>query len=80
MRPFDDLVAIKCPRCGDITMVSMTTAQYSEWQLPKRHRRDVGAIFPDKKAVERETLITGLCQECQTQIFKACEEPEEDES
>ena len=49
-------VAKVCPFCKSITWVSVPVEAYEAWL--------------DGSATDRETLISGICPECQKEIFE----------
>lgn len=54
-----------CPLCGKITYVAVNGDDYEKWQ----HGTLVQRAFPYLSADEREVLITGMCYECQDDVF-----------
>lgn len=61
---------IKCPECGQRWTITLTNDQerrFFEYRNDKELM--IQQVFPDLNAVEREFLKTGLCPECQEEIF-----------
>lgn len=61
------IVPCTCPFCGKVSRIHTTTAAWNAYQD--------GALaqdaFPDLSIADRETLISGLCLECQADFFDA---------
>lgn len=64
-------VAKICPSCKTTTWVGIPIEAYEEWNMGICLQK----AWPEGSATERETLISGLCPECQKKVF----EEEEDE-
>ena len=54
-----------CPECGKKTTITVDIDAYARW----RNGELIQRAFPDMSADDRETLMTGLCIDCQKQIF-----------
>ena len=60
-----NVVAITCPFCGEDYAVEVDLAQYEAWQNGKL----IQNAMPDLTPTEREQLISGLCPQCQAEMF-----------
>lgn len=61
------IIACVCPLCGRQTNVACTYEQYKEYMLnPGALVQDV---FADRDATTRETIISGMCADCQNNFF-----------
>lgn len=58
-------VACVCPVCGEVTFIEVRCEDWDEWGYGKSAQQ----AFPYLTATERETLISGLCEECQNDVF-----------
>lgn len=68
------IIACICPLCGRQTNVACTYEQYKEYMLnPGALVQDV---FADRDATTRETIISGMCADCQNNFFS--DEDEDD--
>jgi len=54
-------VSCRCPLCGNRSIITCKSSEYSAYLLGAL----VQEAFPNLKLNERETLISGLCDECQ---------------
>ena len=65
MKKFDSFVEIRCPFCGNVTLLSVVEEDFQKWQG--------GALIQDAMPYmdreSRETLISGICLECQKDVF-----------
>lgn len=61
------LVEIPCPKCNYSHNTLFTTREYKMWVANKEKIQD---IFPKADKVYREFLISGLCYECQKEVFE----------
>lgn len=62
----------RCPNCNKQTDIELEAEKLHRWQAGE-HVQDV---WPEKSAIERETLISGVCSdECWDKLFP----PEEGE-
>ena len=59
-------IETKCPFCGKINEVEMNETAFIEWQYNGKNIQDAA---PEMSATEREMLISGICPECQKEIF-----------
>lgn len=68
------IVITVCPFCGHMNEVAVNEADYWDW--------DDGMLvqnaFPYLSADEREMLISGICLDCQKDIFNSDEEEDAD--
>lgn len=62
-----------CPFCGEVHVVEVREADYCKY----RNGELVQKAFPYLTATEREQIISGMCPECQKDIFG--DEEDEDE-
>lgn len=58
-------VSCYCPMCGSKTVVNIPVEAYEAWQMGV----SIQEAWPEGSLSERETLISGLCSECQNEIF-----------
>lgn len=65
------IVSIVCPFCGKAHEVEVFEGDYLDWQDGKLAQD----AFPYLDATQREELISGLCPECQADIFGDEDEP-----
>ena len=69
-------VAKVCPFCKSITWVSVPVEAYEAWQMGMGMGMGmcmcmcIQHAWPDGSATDRETLICGICPECQKEIFE----------
>lgn len=66
-------VARVCPTCKQTTFVTVPTANYEAWCMGVC----IQNAWPTGSVAEYETLITGLCPECQSETIKELEEDEQ---
>ena len=66
-----------CPFCGHQTDITCTYEQYREYTLNPRAL--VQDVFADKDVHTRETIVSGMCKDCQDRFFTEDEEEEEEE-
>lgn len=64
----DLYLEITCPRCNHKTMVSMDKLGYNLWL---KNNLKVQSLFPDASKEHRELLISGLCIDCQKEVFES---------
>ena len=62
----DRAVAKVCPLCKNTTWVSVPVEAYEAWQMGMC----IQNAWPDGSATDRETLISGICPECQKETFE----------
>lgn len=55
-----------CPFYGCLTDIEVEVEQYESWAFGGVLIQDA---FPTLSATERETLISGICPDCQDDIF-----------
>lgn len=55
-----------CPFCGEKTVIEVTEEQAFAYFYTDAL---VQNIFPEMEASSRETLISGICEKCQENIF-----------
>ena len=66
-------VAFKCPFCENVTTITVPANEYIKWATGEELVQNCfKSLGPD----ERELFITGMCFDCQSDVF---EEKEEDE-
>lgn len=65
------IISIACPFCGKAHEVEVFEGDYLDWQKGKLAQD----AFPYLDATQREELISGLCPECQADIFGSEDEP-----
>lgn len=58
-----------CPFCGEDYMMDVTDEQYERYEQYTKKGGYIQDVFPDLNAVEREFLKTGMCLNCQGDIF-----------
>lgn len=67
-------IAIECPFCGQVTFIETTAEAIRAYEN--------GALaqdaFPHLSVEDRETIISGLCWECQDNVFGDEEDEDED--
>lgn len=66
-------VSCTCPFCGKVTEVLVPARGYRLWQEGEL----IQNALPDLCLTDRETLISGLCLDCQADVFDAEMEEEE---
>lgn len=66
-------VSCTCPFCGMTTEVLVPARGYRLWQEGEL----IQNALPDLCLADRETLISGLCLDCQADIFDAKMDEEE---
>lgn len=64
---------VTCISCGDIHTIEMTQAQSDEWFGPRHERRLIQRIFPEMSPGDREMLLSGICNDCFSDIAKDME-------
>ena len=59
------MVTKVCHTCGKSSYIDIPKDAYEKWQfgIP------IQEAWPEGSATERETLISGLCKECQEGVF-----------
>ena len=62
----DKAVAKVCPFCKRTIWVSVPVEAYEAWQMGMC----IQNAWPDGSAIDRETLISGICPECQKETFE----------
>lgn len=62
---------VTCPDCGGKTVMRLDPDRFHAWVNGKL----IQHAFPDLNPTQRETLITGLCDSCQDELYGL---PEED--
>jgi len=55
------LLGVKCPLCGESTIIVMRRDKYVRWNNDKELIQNV---WPDLTAAQREIMITGLHDTC----------------
>ena len=59
-------IGVQCPFCGCITELEIPLEGYFAWKLDGEL---VQNAFPELTPTEREMLISGICPDCQKDIF-----------
>ena len=59
-------VGFECPMCGEYHMLTVDLEQYLNYQSGEL----VQDAFPHMSPTDRERFISGLCPDCQKEIFK----------
>lgn len=59
-------IAKVCPLCKSTTWLSVPVEAYEAWQMGMT----IQHAWPDGSATDRETLISGICPECQKETFE----------
>ena len=59
------IIRTECPRCHCLNHIHTTREQFESWEAGEL----VQNVFPDLDPTDRESLISGLCPECQTFFF-----------
>lgn len=65
MKEKDLIIQINCPFCGAIHTVEVNSGEFYEWQDGAR----IQEAMPHLSPTEREQLISGLCPDCQSEVF-----------
>lgn len=60
----------KCPFCGQVTIINIPTEKYIKWQEGEL----IQNAMPNLTVFSRETLISGVCWDCQDKIFETEDE------
>ena len=74
MKNRDSMVQVTCPFCGNVTLLPVNTEDFNAWQAGAL----IQDVMPYMEPAERETLISGLCDECQGRMFKDPFDDDED--
>ena len=70
-----------CPNDWGRNEVVMTNSQFCEYERAVEdpaHARRVQEIFPDLTPEQREFLMSGLCHDCQEDVFGCPDEKKDD--
>lgn len=59
------LYDFRCPCCGVHTYLALDIEAVDEW----RNGALAQNVFPELSVTDRETIISGLCEDCQSEIF-----------
>lgn len=59
------MIEIGCPFCGRVHYVAVDEDDFVSWQTGEL----VQKAFPYLNATERESLISGMCPDCQAEMF-----------
>lgn len=54
-----------CPFCGKVNRIIVNAESYRMWQSGALIQR----VFPMVSATEREILMSGICEDCQDDVF-----------
>ena len=68
-------IEVCCPFCGYVSAVCVNAMDYADWKRGGL----VQNCFPYLAPFEREILISGLCPECQDDVFGSDEEEEDED-
>lgn len=68
---FDAEVVVVCPFCGKATTIQVVEKDYCAWKFEGALIQNAMPYLP---ANVRETLISGVCDECQDELFAPFEE------
>lgn len=68
---FDAEVVVVCPFCGKATTIQVVEEDYCAWKFDGVHIQNAMPYLP---ANVREMLISGVCDECQDELFAPFEE------
>lgn len=63
---FDTEVDVVCPFCGKTTTIQVVGKDFYAWKFEGALIQDAMPYLP---ANVRETLISGVCDECQDELF-----------
>lgn len=55
-----------CPFCGGVTIIDVNADDYAAWQAGELAQN----AFPYLDAADREVLISGICYNCQDEVFE----------
>ncbi len=67
------IIRTVCPFCGKLNHIHAKQSEFDAWQAGAL----VQDAFPTMSLADRESLISGLCLDCQADIFDAEMEEEE---
>lgn len=59
-------ILLTCPICGKTHTVSVDFEEYCSWAFDGELAQNA---FPTMSATDREKLISGMCEDCQNDIF-----------
>ena len=59
------MVTKVCHTCGKVSYIDIPKDAYEKWQFGML----IQEAWPEGTATERETLISGLCKDCQEGVF-----------
>lgn len=62
------IVVCKCPSCDKTYSVEIPETAFNKWNYEGKMIQDA---WPEGSAEDREHLISGLCTECQKEVFDA---------
>lgn len=62
----------KCPFCGKVSEITCSEDGYKAW----RNGTLAQEALPELSASEREVLISGICDDCWSEMSKLAEEAE----
>ena len=69
------IIHTTCPCCGTLNNIHALGSQFNAWRAGAL----VQDAFPDLSTADRESLISGLCLNCQAIFFNEEMENEEEE-
>jgi hypothetical protein len=64
-----------CPCCGELNHIHALQSEFDAWEAGAR----VQDAFPTMSATDRESLISGLCPDCQAIFFSGYDDEEVDD-
>ena len=64
------ILSVTCPLCGKKTLIEVKREDLMKWE----HGENVQTTFPYLSPAEREMFITGICDDCWTDMFGKEEE------
>ena len=68
------IIRTTCPCCGQLNHIHALQAEFDAWQAGAL----VQDAFPTMDATDRESLISGLCADCQATFFAEDDEEVDD--
>lgn len=66
------IIRSTCPFCGKLNHIHALQSEFDAWQAGAL----VQDAFPTMSATDRESLISGMCPECQSSFFGDDEDEE----
>lgn len=68
--PTYEYITKTCPLCGMVLRLGLTTEELEGYQQVQNGDADLEEAIPALNPFEREFLITGMCPDCQSRVFK----------